>query len=67
MQHFNQSSYFMATKIGQPDARHLYSVTDMESTKPREIQCLSCNFHRFCIHNDGEYYFNMNILYDLKK
>lgn len=43
----------MATKVGQPDARHLYSVTDMESELPREVQCLSCNFYRFCIHNEG--------------
>lgn len=49
----HSTSYFMATKIGQPDARHLFSVTDMESNQPREVQCLSCNFHRFCIHNEG--------------
>lgn len=47
--------YYQATIPNDPAVRHIYSITDVEHTTPRAINCLTCNLGDDCLHNEGQF------------
>ncbi|RWS15470.1 prolyl endopeptidase FAP-like protein [Dinothrombium tinctorium] len=45
--------YYVATSIGQPGERNVYSVTDITDPNPRKIECLSCEASNDCKYYDA--------------
>ncbi|KAG8180229.1 hypothetical protein JTE90_016217 [Oedothorax gibbosus] len=44
------SVYYLTTLIGMPEQRHLYAVTDLSSSNPREQRCLTCSLDEDCLY-----------------
>lgn len=41
-------SFYLTTLPGKPSQRHLFSVTDMESSMPRTEECITCDMDEEC-------------------
>ena len=53
---FSLIRYYVATVAGDPGARHVYTVTDVEAPPERRRQhsCLTCDWSPGCLYNEAK-------------